>query len=63
MTHKNKAAMKNPFRDLSTHELELAYISFSASDDREAVALVGDVYNEKTFIDVTQYGIGSSDRP
>ena len=55
--------MKNPFRDLSTHELELAYISFSASDDREAVALVGDVYNEKTFIDVTQYGIGSSDRP
>ena len=55
--------MKNPFRDLSTHELELAYISFSASDDREAVAVGGGRDHEKTFIDVTSYGIGSSDRP
>ncbi len=55
--------MKNPFRDLSRNELELAYINFSVINDKEAVALVGDVYNKKTFIDVTSYGIGSSDRP
>ena len=53
----------NPFRGLCHEELVLAYVQFSCSHDRAAVALVATAYDEDVWIDLTEFGIGTSDHP
>ena len=53
----------NPFRGLDHDELVIAYVQFSGSDDREAVALVADSYDEDVWMDLTEFGIGTTDHP
>ena len=51
----------NPFRGLGHEELVIAYVQFSHHNDVEAVALVSDVYDEDTYLDLTCFGISTRD--
>tara|TARA_R100001440_G_scaffold24808_1_gene40281 strand:+ start:600 stop:770 length:171 start_codon:yes stop_codon:yes gene_type:complete len=53
----------NPFRGLCHEELVLAYLQYSDDEDNEAVSLVAVAYDEDTYIDLTEFNIGTSDYP
>ena len=53
----------NPFRGLCHEELVLSFLYFVECADVEAVALVCDAYDEDTYVDLTEFGISTSDYP
>ena len=53
----------NPFRGCSHDELVLAYTYMADCGDSEGCALVADAYDEDVWIDLTAFGISTSDHP
>lgn len=53
----------NPFRGLCHEELVEAYTYYSAWNDREATDMVASAYNEDVWMDLRDFGIGTSDHP
>ena len=53
----------NPFRGLCHEELVEAYVYYAGCGDREATSMVADAYNEDTWVDLSEFGIGTSDHP
>ena len=52
----------NPFRGLSHEELVESYVYYSAiGDDTEAIELVGEAFDEDTYIDLTPFQISTRD--
>lgn len=53
--------MFNPFRELNAEEKVLAYECFSDTDDREALRLIEDAWDEDVYIDLRSFGITTRD--
>ena len=53
----------NPFRDLCHDELVEAYVYYSECRDHEATNMVAEAYNADTWLDLSYFGIGTSDQP
>jgi hypothetical protein len=53
----------NPFRGLSVEELIESYLYFHIVEDKEAVSLVADAYDEDIYIDLRDFGIATTDYP
>ena len=51
----------NPFIGMSTDELALAYVRFSEFNDKEAVELVCEAYDEDTYADLRTFNISTRD--
>ena len=53
--------MFNPFRELCADEKVLAYEHFADTDDREALRLIEDAWDEDVHIDLRSFGITTRD--
>jgi len=53
--------MFNPFRELNAEEKILAYENFTYTDDREALRLIEDAWDEDIYIDLRMFGITTRD--
>ena len=53
--------MYNPFRELNAEEKILAYENFTHTDDREALRLIEDAWDEDVYIDLRSFGITTRD--
>ena len=53
--------MFNPFRELCAEEKVLAYEYFTGTDDREALRLIEDAWDEDIYIDLRSFGITTRD--
>jgi hypothetical protein len=61
VTPSNFKQMFNPFRELCADEKVLAYEHFADTDDREALRLIEDAWDEDVYIDLRSFGITTRD--